>query len=132
MFFSCAGQRPEKLGVRGGHLLDCSSKPNCVSSQAIDKNHVVPPFSYSDEKQAAYNRLKKIIVSFDRATIVAENNNYLHIEFKSRFMGFVDDMEFYFSEDKVIHVKSASRLGYSDFGVNRKRVEQLRKLFVEE
>jgi uncharacterized protein (DUF1499 family) len=132
MFFSCAGHRPEKLGVKDGHLRDCPSKPNCVSSQAIDKDQIVLPFSYTDEKEIAFNRMKKIIASFDRATIVAQNDNYLHIEFKSKIIGFVDDVEFYFSHDNVIHVKSASRLGYSDFGVNRKRVEQLRMLFAKE
>ncbi len=132
LVFSCAGQRPEKLGIVDGHLRACPSKPNCVSSQAIDNDQVVLPFSYSDEKEAAFNRMKEIIASFDRATIVAENDNYLHIEFKSKIIGFVDDVEFYFLHDKVIHVKSASRLGYSDFGVNRKRVEQLRNLFVKE
>jgi len=68
----------------------------------------------------------------DRTVIVTENDTYLHVECKSAMMGFVDDVEFYFPQEKVIHVRSASRLGYSDLGVNRKRVEQLRELFTAE
>ncbi len=130
--FSCTGQRSEKLGVKDGHLLNCPNKPNCVSSQTVDETHSVVPFKYNDEKVIAFNRLEKIIISFERAKIAEKNDNYLHVEFKSKIMGFVHDVEFYFLKDKIIHVRSASWLGYSDFGVNRKRVEQLRKLFVKE
>ncbi len=132
MIISCAGQRSEKLGIKDGQLLNCPSKPNCVNSQAINKDQIVLPFRYSDEKELAVKRLKEILASYDRATIVTENENYLLVEFKTKIMGFVDDVEFYFPQKKVIHVRSASRLGYSDFGVNRKRVEQLRNLFQKE
>ena len=129
IFFSCAGQRPENLGIHKGRLTDCRSKPNCVSSQAADEKHALTPFRYQGEKKAALERLKKIILSFERVTIVAENDNYFHIECKSKIMGFVDDLEFFFPKEKIIHVRSASRIGYSDLGVNRKRVEHLRELF---
>jgi uncharacterized protein (DUF1499 family) len=132
MIFSCAGQRPANIGIHSGRLADCPSKPNCVSSQAADEDHAVAPFRYQGGKKAAFKRLKKIVESFERSTIVAESDNYLHVECKSTIMRFVDDVEFYFPKKKVIHVRSASRLGYSDFGVNRKRVEQLRKLFAAE
>jgi len=132
MIFSCAGQRPDNIGIHNGRLADCPSKPNCVSSQAADEEHAVAPFRYQGGKRAAFKRLKKIVESFERRTIVEESDNYLHIECKSAIMGFVDDVEFYFPKEKVIHVRSASRLGYSDLGVNRKRVEQLRELFAAE
>jgi len=132
MFFSCAGQRPANIGIHNDRLADCPSKPNCVSSQAAEEDHAVAPLRYQGEKKAAFKRLKKIVDSLERSTIVAESDNYLHIEFKSAIMGFVDDVEFYFPKEKVIHVRSASRLGYSDLGVNRKRVEQIRKLFAAE
>jgi uncharacterized protein (DUF1499 family) len=132
MIFSCAGQRPANIGIHSGLLADCPSKPNCVSSQAADEDHAVAPFRYQGGKKAAFKRLKKIVESFERSTIVAESDNYLHVECKSTIMRFVDDVEFYFPKKKVIHVRSASRIGYSDFGVNRKRVEQLRKLFAAE
>ena len=129
IIFSCTGQRPENLGIHNGRLKDCPSKPNCISSQAEDEKHVLTSFRYQGEKKAAFERLKKIILSFERMTIVAENDNYFHIECKSKIMGFVDDLEFFFPKEKIIHIRSASRIGYSDLGVNRKRVEYLRELF---
>jgi len=129
MFFSCAGQRPENIGIHNDQLTGCPGKPNCVSSQEEDKNHFLQVFRYQGEKEAAFKRLKEIITSLDGMTFITENDTYLHIECKSAVMGFVDDLEFYFSKGKVIQVRSASRLGYSDFGVNRKRVEKLRELF---
>jgi len=132
MFFSCAGQPPENLGVRHDQLADCPGKPNCVSSQTGDEDYFVAPITYQEEKAAAFTRLKKIIESLKRTAIVEETENYLRIECKSAIMGFVDDLEFYFPEEKVIHLRSASRLGYSDFGVNRKRAEKIRNLFTVE
>lgn len=129
VIFSCTGQRPENLGIHNGRLTDCPSKPNCISSQAEDEKHVLTPFRYQGEKKAAFERLKKIIRSVERMTIVAETDNYVHIECKSKIMGFVDDLEFFFPKEKIIHIRSASRIGYSDLGVNRKRVEYLRELF---
>jgi len=130
MIFSCAGQRPENLGVHDGRLTDCPSKPNCVSSQAVDGGQKLIPFWYQGEKDAAFERLKKNILSSERTTIVKETDNYLHVEYKSKIMGFVDDVEFFFPKEKIIHVRSASRIGYSDFGANRTRVENLRELFL--
>jgi uncharacterized protein (DUF1499 family) len=98
----------------------------------VAEDHSISPFRYQGEKEAAFTGLKKVLLSFKRMTIVAENDNYLHVECKSSVMGFVDDLEFYFPKEKVIHLRSASRLGYSDFGVNQKRVEQLRERFAEE
>ncbi len=132
LFFSCAGQRPENLGIHNDQLKGCPGKPNCVSSQAEDESHSLAVFRYQGEKEAVLKGLKKAITSLDGMTIVTENDTYLHIECKSAIMGFVDDLEFYFSKENVIQVRSASRLGYSDFGVNRKRVEKLRELIALE
>lgn len=129
MFSSCAGRQPENLGINKDQLRDCPEKPNCVSSQAQDEAHSLPVFRYQGDKKAAFKRLKAIVTSMDGMTLITENDTYLHIECKSAVLGFVDDLEFYFSEENVIQVRSASRLGYSDFGVNRKRVEKLRELF---
>jgi len=132
ILFSCAGQRPANLGVLNGRLTACPSSPNCVSSQAADEDHGILPFQYPGTKKSAFERLKRVVAAIDRTTIVRESEDYLHIECKSAIMGFVDDVEFYLPEENVIHVRSASRLGRSDFGVNRKRVEQLRALFAAE
>lgn len=134
LFFSCAGKPPENIGLHHNQLTDCPSSPNCVASQAEDADHSIAPFEYKGKKEMAFIKLKKVIASLEGMTLVTQSRNYLHVECKSAFMGFVDDLEFYFPDDppdeKTIQVRSASRLGYSDFGVNRKRVEQLRKLFL--
>lgn len=132
IMMSCAGHRPVNLGVHGGRLTDCPSSPNCVSSQTADEDHRIAPFQYTGSKEDAFSRLKTVVASYERATVIEEGDDYLRAEFASAIMGFVDDVEFYFPDETVIHVRSASRLGYSDLGVNRKRVEKLRKLFEAE
>ena len=128
----CAGTRPTSIGVYSGSLTPCPEKPNCVSSHAKDKKHFSESFPYTTEKSVAFNCLKEIISGQTRTTIVSETDNYLHVEYKTAFFGFVDDAEFYFPENEsVVHIRSASRLGYSDLGVNRKRMEGLRALFIE-
>jgi uncharacterized protein (DUF1499 family) len=129
LFFSCAGRRPENIGIHNDQLTTCPGKPNCVSSQDKDENHWISVFHYQGDTAAAFTRLKKIITAWDGMTLVTQTDTYLHIECKSSIMGFVDDLEFYFSQGNVVQVRSAARLGYSDFGVNRKRVEKIRNLF---
>jgi len=79
MMFSCAGQRPENSGVQNGRLADCPSSPNCVSSQAADDRHGLPPLRYQGGKEAAFKRLKQIIASIKGNTIVSETGDYLQI-----------------------------------------------------
>ena len=129
MLFSCAGKVPDNLGVKKRMLAECPGKKNCVNSQSTDKTFFIEAFKYEGTRDAAIRKLKKKIASFDRIVIAEESKNYLRYECKSAIMGFVDDLEFFFSEDNVIHIRSAARLGYFDFGVNRKRVERLRKLY---
>lgn len=122
-----AGKRPNNLGVRDGKLAPCPSSPNCVSSQSEDAGHKIEPLTYKSTPQVALAQLKQAIQSLPRTKIITETPNYLYAEFTSAIMGFVDDVEFYLDEDaKVIHLRSASRLGQSDLGVNRKRIETIR------
>lgn len=128
--FSFAGTRPDSLGVKNGRLLDCPGTPNCVSSQSTDPKSQIAPLAYTDSPQQAIARLKTVIEAQPRTKIIASEGNYLYAEFTSALMGFVDDVEFYLDEAaNVIHVRSASRLGQSDLGVNRKRVETIRSQF---
>jgi uncharacterized protein (DUF1499 family) len=123
----CTGMRPANLGTKDGKLLPCPSSPNCVSSQSADREHAVEPMSFSGTVTEAHAELKKIILSMKRSRIVTETDNYIHAEFMSAVFRFVDDAEFWFDENaKLIHIRSAARLGYSDFGVNRKRAEDIR------
>lgn len=125
-----AGKRPKNLGVSNGRLAACPGKPNCVSSQAESARQRVAPLRLSGGPDAAMKRLKEVVNNADGASLVEETANYLHFECASKLLGFVDDLEFYCdAENEVIHVRSASRLGYSDLGVNRKRVESIRRKF---
>jgi len=118
-------RRPDNLGVKDGRLARPKRSPNCVSSQAdpADREHYILPIGFSGSISAA----RKAVASMQGATVVEEKPDYLYAEFRSRLLGFVDDVEL-LRQGGVLHVRSASRLGRRDFGVNRKRVEALRKL----
>ena len=122
-----SGTRPDNLGVKDGRFAPCKPTPNCVSSQAdrADREHYVAPIVYTGTMQ----QLRDAVESMTRATVIREEGNYLYAEYSSALMGFVDDLELLFDERAgLVHVRSASRLGRSDFGVNRKRIEELRGL----
>ncbi|MBD2068048.1 DUF1499 domain-containing protein [Leptolyngbya sp. FACHB-671] len=130
--FSFSGTPPTNLGVKEGKLLECPNTPNCVNSQtpASDSEHSIQPISYSSTPEQALANLKAVIQDLPRAKIVSESDDYVYSEFATALMGFVDDVEFYLDKSQsVIHVRSASRLGKSDLGVNRKRVEEIRAKF---
>jgi uncharacterized protein (DUF1499 family) len=127
--FSFSGQRPNNLGVSAGQFAPCPNTPNCVSSQSSDPGHKIEPLSYGTSPEQAFQHLKTAIQSLKNTKIITETENYLYAEFTSSLMGFVDDVEFHLNKDRnVIEVRSASRLGESDLGVNRKRVETLRTM----
>ena len=127
LVIGCTGVRPANLGIKDGKLAPCPSSPNCVSSQGSDKAHAIEPLSFTGTVAGAHEALRKIILSMKRSHIITDTGSYIHAEFTSAIFRFVDDVEFWFDESaKVIHVRSASRLGSSDLGVNRKRVEEIR------
>jgi uncharacterized protein (DUF1499 family) len=110
-------------------LGSCPSSPNCVSTQAQDEGHAVAPFRYRKSRAEAKEALKEAIRSMPRTKLVEEDEAYLHYEATSQLFRFVDDVEFLFEDEtKTIHFRSASRTGYGDLGVNRKRMEQVRSL----
>ena len=122
-----SGRRPNDLGVRNGLLKSALPSPNAVNSQATGGYHQIAPLRYNGTSEPAMAALKSVIESTPRTSIVEERADYLYAEFTSKVIGYVDDVEFYFpSNERVIHARSASRLGYSDFGVNRKRIEDIR------
>lgn len=124
-----AGVRPSNLGVHSGQLLPCPNTPNCVSSQSQDAEHSIEPLTYKSTPREALATLKRVIESQPRTKIIAETQNYIYAEFSSAIMGFVDDVEFSIDEGAgVINVRSGSRLGESDLGVNRQRIENIRSL----
>ena len=110
------------------NLKPCPQKPNCVSSFAVDISHAVEPLRYFGDWLRAKQTLVQIVNQTPRSDIVKNIDDYLHVTFKSKILGFVDDVEFLFDDTKkIIHVRSASRVGYYDFGVNRHRVEKIRQ-----
>ena len=122
-----SGTRPDNLGVKDGRFAPCKPTPNCVSSQAdpADKEHYIAPIVY----RGTMDELRRAVEAMERATVIRQEGDYLYAEYKSRLMGYVDDVELLLDEKaRLVHVRSASRLGRSDFGVNRERVEKLREL----
>jgi uncharacterized protein (DUF1499 family) len=116
-------RRPENLGVHDGLLAPCKRTPNCVSSQAdpSDREHYIAPLKASMEE------LRQAVQGLPRTRLVLAHSNYLYAEFRSKLLGYVDDVEFFF-DGAVVQVRSASRLGRRDFGVNRARIEEIRRL----
>lgn len=121
-----AGKTPE-LGIQDGKLFPCPSTPNCVASQGADQDHTIAPITYIGSREKARELLTKVLGVVPRTEIVTQQENYIRVKSTSRLMGFVDDTEFYLPEgEPVIHVRAAARLGESDLGVNRRRLEQIR------
>lgn len=128
---ACAGERPNSLGARGGLLAACPASPNCVSSQAKDERHRIAPLIFSGDPDAAFARLKLVLGRRGDATVIEESPDYVRVELRTAL--FVDDGEFLLDRGRnVIQLRSASRLGYSDLGKNRSRVEEIRKEFITE
>ena len=124
---SCAGKRPSDIGVANGRLAPCPSSPNCVSSEADDRIHGIPAFNLATEPDRAWSGARKAVLALPRTVLVVDEPGYLHAECRSALMGFVDDLELHLRPaESSIAVRSASRLGYGDMGVNRRRVEGLR------
>jgi uncharacterized protein (DUF1499 family) len=111
-------------------LSPCPDSPNCVSSLSTDSAHFIEPLRYAGNLAYARQKLIELLENSKRTRLIRVETDYIHAEFRSLIFNFVDDVEFYFSsEDRIIHVRSASRMGYYDFGVNRRRVERLRGTF---
>lgn len=123
----CAGRRPTALGPLDGRLAPCPSSPNCVSSDAPDAAHAVAPFALAVPAERAWAAARDAVAGLPRTRIVADADGYLHAECRSALLGFVDDLELQLRPSGAqIAVRSASRVGYSDLGVNRRRVDGLR------
>lgn len=115
------------LGVNNGSLSACPTSPNCVVSQNADPKHAINPIPYHVSRDQAREILLKVLSVVPRTEVVEQTDSYIHALSKSRIFKFVDDVEFYLPADEsVIHLRSASRIGESDLGVNRRRMEQIR------
>jgi len=131
------GSPPTDLGVHDGRFKPPSSTPNSVSSQAsLYPDHPqrayaeIAPLPLKGDARATLDRIASIIESMEGGKIVKREPGYIYAQFTTRLMKYVDDVEFWYDPSaKVIQVRSASRLGSSDLGVNRKRIEAIRQKF---
>ncbi|HEY0020520.1 MAG TPA: DUF1499 domain-containing protein [Longimicrobium sp.] len=130
VLLSGCGGKPGRLAPPGGPLQPCPSTPNCVSTEATDARHAMPPLPYTGTPGEALQRARAALLAEPRTRIVAERPGYLHAEARSRLFRFVDDVEVVVdSAAGVVRFRSASRLGRSDMGVNRARMERFSTRF---
>lgn len=125
-----SGTRPPDLGVAEGKLSPRNPRPNNVSTQAdprTEASHYIEPLRPRGDPIAAFARLKSIVRDMPRVTVIRDEPDYFYVECRSPTFGFVDDTEFYLDRSaRLIHARAAARLGFSDFGVNRARIEDIR------
>ena len=118
-----------KTGLIAGQLSACPNTPNCVCSEDKSQSGYIAPIVFNDAADSAWHRAKQAVVA-NGGTIQTDDETYLWASFTTKWLGFVDDVELRMdAKNQVIHVRSASRVGRSDFGVNRERIERIRLLF---
>jgi len=130
------GSQPDKpsitSGPKGGRISGCPGSPNCISSESPDEAHRIAPLRVGSANEGVFDCLRAIVSGMDRVTILEADQENIRAEFRT-FLGFVDDVEFQLNrENRAIQMRSASRVGYWDFGVNRRRLEGIRKKFEQE
>lgn len=129
---SLTARRPTGLGVTDRRLADCPPSPNCVCTQTDDSSHWIAPLTYTGDSAAVIPRLRQIVTAMPRTRVVQQTDDFLYVEFRSAVFRFVDDVEFLLEpESGRVHFRSASRVGHSDLGVNRARMESIRSRFRE-
>ncbi len=122
----CTGHAKEGHATIQNTLSPCPDSPNCVSTMSTDPGHAMSPLPYMGTLKESRERLIQVLHGMERCTIVTVDPGYIHAEFRSALFGFVDDVNFIFDDnERLIHFRSASRTGYYDFGVNRKRMTEI-------
>jgi uncharacterized protein (DUF1499 family) len=132
IFAACGAPPPDSLGVRDGALAACPETPNCVHTGLRHPEGTQPLLLIEDGTEAELlERVHAVVEGMPRLVVVTRSGRYLHAEERSRVLRFVDDVELLLDDDRELIVRSASRLGSSDFGVNAQRVERLRSDLAE-
>jgi uncharacterized protein (DUF1499 family) len=128
---ACAGRAQESRSKIPADLAPCPDSPNCVSTKSTDAGRAMPPLTYLKSAEESMKRLVAVVREMKRAVIVSATPSYLHVEFRSALFRFVDDVQFVLDDSaRVIHFRSASRTGYYDFGVNRRRMQEISDLYL--
>ncbi len=127
---SLSASRPQNLGVHDGRLAAPPGTPNCVSTQTDDRTYWMAPLEYSGSAELAWRTLQQVVAEVPRATVVSDDGGYMHVEVSTAVFRFTDDVEFLLDADGGrIHFRSASRVGHSDLGANRNRMDRVREQF---
>lgn len=120
-------QSPPPLDLVQGHLRPCPSSPNCVASEGADADHAIAALPYHGDRTATERAMVAALATLPRSAIQRRQGDYWHATQVSALFRFIDDIELRFDDAaQLIQIRSGSRVGYSDMGVNRKRVEALR------
>lgn len=131
IFIQLVSKRPSDLGIRENKLKSCPPSDNCVCSQADpeDELHYISPLNFTKSKAEMMIKIENIINSLPRTKIIAKTDSWIHIEFRSLMWRFIDDIEIYLDDSSnLIHFRSASRIGTQDYGANRNRIEEIKKM----
>lgn len=132
LFGGCGGGPPANAGAGDGQLAPCPDSPNCVSTMATDDEHAIEALAFPGSAEDTMAALAAVVQSMVRTTIISEGPYYLYAEYRTR-IGSVDDVEFLLDEPtRTVHFRSASRVGYSDLGLNRRRMEEFRALYTRD
>lgn len=125
-------KKPASIGIKEGTLALCENKPNCVCSLDNRPNFMISPLNWAGSEALGISKVEELVHSFPRTRVISKSDNYLHAEFATLLFGYVDDVEFLVDvKAQKIHMRSASRLGYSDLGANRSRIEKLKSQFAQ-
>ena len=128
ILWGCSGNPAERHNSGSSGFLDCPDTPNCVSSLAKNPKYRIEPFKLKKDPETNWDMVQKTVGSLPRTKIVSADNSDIHAECRSMIFRFVDDLMLHLTpSNDIIHIRSASRTGYFDLGVNRDRVENLRK-----
>ena len=114
-------------------LKPCPKSPNCVCTQEDDSRKKMEPIYFTCNAQQAATKLERLISGYEYAALVKQEPNYYHFEFVTRLGKFIDDVEFLIDPTaKLIHFRSASRIGYGDFGKNKRRMKKIKSDWISE
>jgi len=132
MVSSGSGAGVEGLGATENKLAPCPNSPNCVSTQSEAKRHAMEPLPYLQTREASKERILSILKGMRRMEIVTLTESTIHVKFRTALWKFVDDVEFLFDDrTRAVHFRSASRVGYYDFGLNRRRMKEISEKYLE-
>lgn len=130
LFAGCSGGPPPGVDAGDGRLAPCPSTPNCVSTLATDGEHAIEPLPFRGSAADTMTALRAVVQRMPRTKVITERDDYLHVEYRTR-VGFVDDVEFLLDmPTRTVNFRSASRVGTSDLGLNRQRMEEFTELYV--